>query len=34
MPSVITYHLKYANNRINDTWKNELDTSLLYYDMK
>ncbi|KAH8816153.1 PAB-dependent poly(A)-specific ribonuclease subunit PAN2 [Xylogone sp. PMI_703] len=32
MPSVITYQIKAANNRIDNTWKTNLDTSLLYID--
>jgi PAB-dependent poly(A)-specific ribonuclease subunit 2 len=34
MPSVIAYQVKTANNRIDDTWKQHLDTSLLYADTK
>ncbi|KAI1848947.1 hypothetical protein JX266_005375 [Neoarthrinium moseri] len=33
-PSVITFQLKEFNNKIDDSWKARLDTSLLYYDMK
>ncbi|RDL37203.1 PAB-dependent poly(A)-specific ribonuclease subunit PAN2 [Venustampulla echinocandica] len=32
IPSVITYQVKVANNRIDNTWKQSLDTSLLYVD--
>ncbi|KAG0651296.1 Poly(A)-nuclease deadenylation complex subunit 2 [Hyphodiscus hymeniophilus] len=32
IPSVITYQIKAANNRIDSTWKQNLDTSLLYMD--
>lgn len=34
IPSVITYQIKAANNRIDTTWKQNLDTSLLYMDLK
>jgi PAB-dependent poly(A)-specific ribonuclease subunit 2 len=34
LPSVITYQLRSENNRIDDTWKDRLDTSLLYRDSK
>lgn len=34
MPSVITYQIKAANNRIDNSWKTNLDTSLLYIDRK
>jgi PAB-dependent poly(A)-specific ribonuclease subunit 2 len=32
LPSVICYQIKAANNHIDDTWKMNLDTSLLYMD--
>ncbi|KAG9237025.1 PAB-dependent poly(A)-specific ribonuclease subunit PAN2 [Amylocarpus encephaloides] len=32
LPSVITYQLKRGNNHIDDSWKQNLDTSLLYRD--
>jgi PAB-dependent poly(A)-specific ribonuclease subunit 2 len=32
LPSVIAYQIKAANNRIDDSWKMNLDTSLLYKD--
>ncbi|KAF4632859.1 hypothetical protein G7Y89_g5257 [Cudoniella acicularis] len=32
VPSVITYQVKAANNRIDNSWKQNLDTSLLYID--
>lgn len=34
IPSVITYQIKAGNNRIDNTWKQNLDTSLLYMDLK
>jgi PAB-dependent poly(A)-specific ribonuclease subunit 2 len=34
VPSVITYQVKLANNRIDNSWKQNLDTSLLYMDHK
>jgi PAB-dependent poly(A)-specific ribonuclease subunit 2 len=34
LPSVITYQIKAANNHIDDRWKQNLDTSLLYVDHK
>lgn len=34
IPSVITYQLKGANNRVDNSWKQRLDTSLLYMDQK
>ncbi|KAK8037895.1 PAB-dependent poly(A)-specific ribonuclease subunit PAN2 [Apiospora phragmitis] len=34
MPSVITYQRKEANNRLDATWKEKLDTSLLYVDFR
>lgn len=30
LPSVLTYQVKSARNRIDDTWKDNLDTTLLY----
>lgn len=30
LPSVIAYQVKAANNRIDDSWKQNLDTALLY----
>jgi PAB-dependent poly(A)-specific ribonuclease subunit 2 len=32
LPSVICYQIKAANNHIDDSWKMNLDTSLLYVD--
>lgn len=32
MPSVLTYQTKEANNKIDATWKNNIDTSLLFAD--
>lgn len=29
-PSVIAYHAKAANNFIDDSWKKNIDTTLLY----
>jgi PAB-dependent poly(A)-specific ribonuclease subunit 2 len=34
LPSVIAYQVKAANNRIDNTWKLNLDTSILYMDEK
>ncbi len=34
LPSVIAYQVKAANNHIDDSWKKNLDTSLLYLDDK
>ena len=34
LPSVIAYQIKAANNRIDETWKRNLDLSLLYTDTK
>jgi PAB-dependent poly(A)-specific ribonuclease subunit 2 len=34
VPSVITYQIKEANNQIDDSWKENLDTSILYADLK
>lgn len=33
-PSVITYELKEVNNKLDSSWKDNLDTSLLYVDLK
>ena len=32
LPSVLAFQIKEANNRIDDTWKKNLDTSLLYQE--
>ena len=32
LPSVLTFQIKEANNRIDDSWKTNLDTSLLYQE--
>lgn len=32
LPSVIAYQIKAANNHVDDSWKMNLDTSLLYRD--
>jgi PAB-dependent poly(A)-specific ribonuclease subunit 2 len=34
LPSVIAYQIKASNNHIDDSWKKNLDTSLLYKDTK
>lgn len=34
LPSVVTYQVKEANNKIDTQWRNHLDTSLLYQDQK
>lgn len=34
LPSVITYQLKQSNNVIDNTWKQNLDTSVLYKENK
>jgi PAB-dependent poly(A)-specific ribonuclease subunit 2 len=34
MPSVICYQIKEANNKIDSNWKKNLDTSILYEDMR
>ena len=34
IPSIITYQAKGGNNRIDNSWKTNLDTSLLYLDHK
>lgn len=34
LPSVVAYQVKEANNKIDTEWKNHLDTSLLYDDLK
>ncbi|KAI0019137.1 PAB-dependent poly(A)-specific ribonuclease subunit PAN2 [Xylariomycetidae sp. FL0641] len=33
-PSVITYQVKWANNRLDHTWKQNLDARLLYLDLQ
>ncbi|KAL9483833.1 hypothetical protein ACSS6W_002622 [Trichoderma asperelloides] len=32
VPSVVTFQVKNANNKIDNSWKNNIDTSLLYQD--
>lgn len=32
-PSVVMYQLKELNNKIDTTWKDKLNTSLLYVDL-
>jgi PAB-dependent poly(A)-specific ribonuclease subunit 2 len=34
VPSVIAYQVQSFNNKIDDSWKQKLDTSLLYMDRK
>jgi PAB-dependent poly(A)-specific ribonuclease subunit 2 len=34
LPSVLAYQVKEANNKMDTSWKQELDTSLLYQDFK
>jgi len=34
LPSVIAYQVKTFNNKIDNSWKQNLDTSLLYMDRK
>jgi PAB-dependent poly(A)-specific ribonuclease subunit 2 len=34
LPSVLTFQLKDANNKIDQSWQTKLDTSLLYFDLK
>jgi PAB-dependent poly(A)-specific ribonuclease subunit 2 len=34
LPSVIAYQVKAASNHIDDSWKRNLDTSILYVDTK
>lgn len=34
LPSVLTFQLKDLNNHIDHSWKDKLDASLLYHDMK
>lgn len=34
LPSIITYQVKVYNNKIDDGWKQNLDTKLLYMDSK
>lgn len=34
LPSVIAYQLKAVNNHIDDSWKENLDTTLLYQTQK
>ncbi|QPG94530.1 poly(A)-specific ribonuclease [Epichloe festucae Fl1] len=33
VPSVVAFQLKEANNKIDTTWKEQLDTSILYHDL-
>lgn len=32
MPSILAYQVQSANNSVDDSWKENLDTTLLYYD--
>lgn len=34
VPSVVSFQVKEANNKIDSTWKEQLDTSILYHDLK
>jgi PAB-dependent poly(A)-specific ribonuclease subunit 2 len=34
LPSVVSYQVKEANNKIDTQWRKNLDTSLLYQDVK
>lgn len=34
LPSVVAYQVKAASNHIDDSWKRNLDTSILYIDAK
>lgn len=34
LPSVISYQIKQFNNMIDNSWKQNLDTTLLYIDTK
>jgi PAB-dependent poly(A)-specific ribonuclease subunit 2 len=34
LPSVLTFQLKEFNNHIDHSWREKLDASLLYHDMK
>lgn len=34
VPSVVAFQVKEANNKIDTTWKDNLDTSILYQDIK
>lgn len=33
VPSVVSFQIKEANNKIDSTWKHQLDTSILYHDL-
>ncbi|KJK89822.1 hypothetical protein H633G_06322 [Metarhizium anisopliae BRIP 53284] len=33
VPSVVAFQIKEANNKIDSTWKHQLDTSILYHDL-
>ncbi|PNY28099.1 PAB-dependent poly(A)-specific ribonuclease subunit PAN2 [Tolypocladium capitatum] len=33
VPSVVAFQVKHANNKIDNEWKNHLDTSILYQDL-
>jgi PAB-dependent poly(A)-specific ribonuclease subunit 2 len=33
-PSVVSFQIKNANNKIDNEWKKNIDTSLLYKDFK
>jgi PAB-dependent poly(A)-specific ribonuclease subunit 2 len=34
VPSVLAFQIKEANNKIDTEWKRNIDTSLLYQDLK
>lgn len=34
VPSVVAFQVKKANNKIDNGWKNTIDTSILYQDFK
>jgi PAB-dependent poly(A)-specific ribonuclease subunit 2 len=34
VPSVIAYQVKEANNKIDMSWKKNIDTSILYQDFR
>ena len=34
IPAVITFQMKDANNKIDNDWRKNLDTSILYHDLR
>jgi PAB-dependent poly(A)-specific ribonuclease subunit 2 len=34
VPSVVCFQVREANNKIDSTWKEQLDTTILYHDLK